>query len=61
MVPRGASPRYQHIAQLQIEQKSYGSSENPKPQPSYTLSLQEGLLWIDRHCLFALLRGVIAR
>src|SRR5919198_1581973 len=49
MVPRYTCLPHQYIAQLKIEQKRQRRGEEPKPQPSYTLPLEECLLCIDRH------------
>jgi hypothetical protein len=46
---------HEHIAQLEIEQKSQRTGKNTKPQPAYALALQEGLLRVARHDLFAFL------
>jgi hypothetical protein len=55
MLRRHADRLHEHIAQLEIEQKSERTGKDAKPQPPYALALKECLLGVSRHGLLAFL------
>src|SRR5256885_8738904 len=55
VVRRHADRLHEHIAELEVEQKSQRTGEDAKPQPAYTLVLKECLLCVSRHSLLAFL------
>jgi hypothetical protein len=55
VVRRHADRLHEHIAELEVEQKSQRTGEDAKPQPAYTLMLKECLLCVSCHSLLAFL------